>query len=110
MQLVCTPNATEPPTYGNFEAFGGPMARSRWAQQPLIWVPMGAQVPVLSPNHHPNPSQEQWNGLLKHRMFQVPLNSLPSVKTLSPHWQGAIWGGGGLVVPSPPPCPGTSNV
>ena len=24
-----------------------------------MWVPMGAQVPVLSPNDHPNPSQGQ---------------------------------------------------
>ena len=30
-QLVHTPNAIEPPTNSNFEAFGGPMARATWA-------------------------------------------------------------------------------
>ena len=30
-QVVRTPNATEPPTKNNFEAFGGGMARERWA-------------------------------------------------------------------------------
>ena len=43
------------------------------------WVPMGAQLPVLSPNDHPNPSYGQQKGFGKRRnlkIFQVPLNSL----------------------------------
>ena len=43
------------------------------------WVPMGAQVPVLSLNYHPNPSQGQQKGFGKSRILeilQVSLNSL----------------------------------
>ena len=43
------------------------------------WVPMGAQVPVLSPNDHPNPSEGQQKGFKKIgnvKNFQVSLNSL----------------------------------
>ena len=42
-------------------------------------VPMGAQVPVLSLNHHPNPSQGRQKGFRKRRIseiLQVSLNSL----------------------------------
>ena len=42
------------------------------------WVPMGGQVPVLSPNHHPNSSQGQ-KVFMKIRFLEdshVPLNSL----------------------------------
>ena len=59
-------------TGGVFTVFGGPMA---WA----TWVPMGAQIPTLTPNDHPNPSERQQRGLGKHQIFenvQVPLNSL----------------------------------
>ena len=38
-QFVHTPNAIEPPTNSNFEAFGGPMAWARWAQWPLCGSP-----------------------------------------------------------------------
>ena len=37
------------------------------------WVLMRAQVPVLSPNDHPNPSQEK-SQIFEN--FQVPLDSL----------------------------------
>ena len=43
------------------------------------WVPVGAQVPVLSLNHHPNPSQGRQKGFQKSRIseiLQVSLNSL----------------------------------
>ena len=33
-------------------------------------VPMGAQVPVLSPNHHPSPSQRRQNGFGKSRILK----------------------------------------
>ena len=51
---------------------------------------MGAQVPVLSLNHHPNPSQGRQKGFRKSpisEILQVSLNSL------SPHQQGPIGGG-----------------
>ena len=44
-----------------------------------MWAPMGAQVPVLSLNHHPNPSQWRRKGFRKSRIseiLQVSLNSL----------------------------------
>ena len=39
VQFVHTPNAIEPPTNSNFEAFGGPMDRAIWAQWPLHGSP-----------------------------------------------------------------------
>ena len=56
------------------------------------WVPMGAQVPVLSPNDHPNPSQGRQKGFGKRRIseiLQVSLNSLHNGK-----FRG-FWGGHG---------------
>ena len=44
-----------------------------------MWVPMGAQVPILSPNDHPDPSQGQQEGFAKTKIpknFQVPSNNL----------------------------------
>ena len=38
-QFVRTPKAIEPPTNSNLEAFGGPMARARWAQWPIHGSP-----------------------------------------------------------------------
>ena len=58
----------------------------------ITWAAMGAQVPVLSPNDHPNPSQ---TGLGKSRILkicQLPLNSLTNVKILTGK---GPWGGGG---------------
>ena len=40
------------------------------------WVPMGARVPVVSPNDHTNPSKRRQKGLEKSQdfeIFQVPL-------------------------------------
>ena len=44
-QFVHTPNATEPPTNSNFEAFGGPMARATWAQWPVRGSPWALKYP-----------------------------------------------------------------
>ena len=44
-QFVHTPNAIEPPTNSNFEAFGGPMARPRRAQWPLHGTPWALKYP-----------------------------------------------------------------
>ena len=63
------------------------------------WVPMGAQVPVLSLNHHPNPSQGQQKGFGKRRIseiLQVSLNSLHNGKFRG-FWRGHGSGYMGLV-------------
>ena len=39
------------------------------------WVPMGARVPVWSPNED-HPSQSPQKGFGKNEIFQVPLNSI----------------------------------
>ena len=46
------------------------------------WVPMGTQVPVLSPNDHPNPSQGQQGGGYTH--FWVPDPPPPSLQQHAP--------------------------
>ena len=43
--MLCTPNATKAPTNSNFEAFGGPMARARWALWPLRGSPWVLKYP-----------------------------------------------------------------
>ena len=51
-----------------------------------MWVPMGAQAPVLSLNHHPNPSQGRKKGFGKRRILeilQVSLNSLHSGNSIA---------------------------
>ena len=49
LQLVHTPNAIEPPTNSNVEAFGGPMARNRWAKWPLRGSPWALKYPYCHP-------------------------------------------------------------
>ena len=44
-QFMHTPNAIEPPTNSNSEAFWGPMARARWAQWPLRGSPWVLKYP-----------------------------------------------------------------
>ena len=44
-QFVHTPKAIEPPTNSNFEAFGGPKARARWAWRPLCGSPWVLKYP-----------------------------------------------------------------
>ena len=44
-----------------------------------MWLPMGAEVHVLSPNDHPNPSRGRQKGFGKSRnfeIFQVPQDNL----------------------------------
>ena len=43
--LVHTPNATESPTSSKFQAFGGPMARARWAHLALRGSPWALKYP-----------------------------------------------------------------
>ena len=62
------------------------------------WVPMGTQVPVLSPTDHPNPFKGQRKGLMKNRIFKKLSRGTErpiECENVSPHWQGDIWGGGG---------------
>ena len=61
----------------NFGAFWRAMARAIWAWRPLRGSPVGAQVPVLSLNHHPSPSQGRQKGFRKSpisEILQVSLN------------------------------------
>ena len=62
------------------------------------WVPMGAQVLVLTPNDHPNPSQGRQKGFRSSgfwKKFSGATEQPTSVKNgASPHWQGPIGGGG----------------
>ena len=67
-----------------------------------MWVPMGAQVPVLSPNDHPNLSYGQRKGFMKNRIsknFHVPLNRLSSGNVLTAKGPYGRGGGGRLGVP-----------
>ena len=59
------------------------------------WVPMGAQVPILSPTDQPNPPQGRQKGFGETqnlKIFQLTLNSLTSLKTASLIGKGP-WGG-----------------
>ena len=47
------------------------------------WVPMGAQLPVVSPNDHPNPSQWRPKGPGKSQILKRPKRA---------HWQAwTLW-------------------
>ena len=72
LQFVHTPNAIEPPTNSNFEAFGGPMAQARWAQWPL----RGSQLALRYPYCHQMITQTHPRGNRRVSEFQVSLNSL----------------------------------
>ena len=86
---------------GGLQGFRGGHGPGYMGLAATAWVPMGAQVPVVSLNDHPNPSQGQRKGFTKNRIlkkkFQASLNSLPPVKTAKSslargHMGGANWG------------------
>ena len=54
----------------NFGAFRGGHDAGYMGLAPSTWVPMGAQVPVLSPNDHPNPSHGHQRDFGKSRKFE----------------------------------------
>ena len=59
--------------------FGGGHGSGYMGLAATTWVPTGAQVPVLSLNHHPNLSPQRQKGFTKSPIFktlQVSLNSL----------------------------------
>ena len=75
---------TKQPTQRQFEGFWGGHGSGYMGLAATMRVPMGAQVPVLSLHHHPNPSQGRQKGFRKSpilEILQVSLNSLSSVKT-----------------------------
>ena len=70
---------TKQPTQRQFQGFWGGHGSDYMGLAATMWVPMGAQVPVLSLNHHPNPSQGRQKGFRKSsisEILQVSLNSL----------------------------------
>ena len=48
---------TKQPTQRQSRGFWGGRGSGYMGLAATTWVPMGAQVPILSLNHHPNPSQ-----------------------------------------------------
>ena len=72
-------SVTQQPTQRQFRGFWGGHGSGYMGLAATTWVPMGAQVPVLSLNHHPNPSQGRQKGFGKRpilEILQVSLNSL----------------------------------
>ena len=67
-----------------FAGFRGGHGTGYMGLSDITWVPIRAQVTVLSPNDHPNPSQGRQKGFGESQIlenFQVPLTSLSSTKT-----------------------------
>ena len=56
---------TDPWNQHRFRSFQGVYDLRYMGLAATMWVPNGAQVPVLSPNDHPNPSQGQQEGFGK---------------------------------------------
>ena len=56
------------------------------------WVPMGAQVPLLSPNDHPNPSQGRQKDF---RKSQISKKKITYHQTAFKPAMLGLWGGGG---------------
>ena len=95
-------SVTKQPTQHQFSGFRRAQGTGYIGLPAPTWVPMGAQVPVLSPYDHPNPSQGQRKVLMKNRIaknFHVPLNSLSSAKTGQVLIGKGPYGGGRLGVP-----------
>ena len=72
---------TKQPTQRQFRGFWGGHGSGYMRLAATTWVPMNAQVPVLSLNHHPNQSQRATGGFPKKshlEILQVSLNSLHS--------------------------------
>ena len=62
------------------------------------WVLVDAQLPVLSPNDHPNSYQGGQKSFGKSRslkVFQVPLNNSPSSTKTAKSSPARAWGRGG---------------
>ena len=57
------------PNNGNL-GFRGGHGPSYMGVAAIMWVPMGAQAPALSPNDLPNQFQRQQKGFIKNRIFE----------------------------------------
>ena len=89
---------TKQPTQRQFRGFWGGHGSGYMGLAATTWVPMGAQVPVLSLNHHSNPSQGRQKGFQKSRILeilQVSLNSLLQRVNGEVLTSKDAWGGGG---------------
>ena len=56
----------------HFGRFWGAHGSGYMALAATAWVPMGAQLPVVSPNDHPNPSQWRPEGPGKSQIWKRP--------------------------------------
>ena len=63
--------ATKPPKQQQFWGFQGAHVRGYMGLAATTWVPMSAEVPVLSPSDHPNLSQGRRKGFGKSRIFEI---------------------------------------
>ena len=77
---------TKQPTQRQFQGFWGGHGSGYMGLAATTWVPMGAQVPVLSLNHHPNPSQGRQKGLRKSRISEILQVSLNRPGTPAMGW------------------------
>ena len=75
---------TKQPTQRPFWGFWGDHGSGYMGLAATTWVPMGAQVPVLSLNHHPNPSQGRQQGFRKSRIL-LPSASPPRRESTPSH-------------------------
>ena len=64
-------DATKQPINSNFRAFKGAHCSGYMGLAATVWVPMGARIPVLSPNNHPNPSQRRQEVFGKSQIFEI---------------------------------------
>ena len=58
------------PKYLQLLSFWGGHGSGDMSRAATTWAPMGTQVPVLSPNDHPNPCQGRQKGLGKTPLFE----------------------------------------
>ena len=119
-------SVTKQPTQQQFRGFWGAHGSGYMGVAATTWVPMGAQVPALSLNHHPNSSQGRRKGFRKKANF----GNLPGVtkqltqaisRLLGGPWLGLYGLGGHYVGPhgcsstrivtksSPKPIPGATE-
>ena len=66
---ICRP-VTKQPTQQQFWGFRRAHGTGYIGLAASTWVPMGAQVPILSPNDHPNPSHGQRKGFHEKSNFE----------------------------------------
>ena len=86
---------TKQPKQQQFQGFQGAHGPGHMGIVATACVPMGAQVPALSPNDHPSPSQGQHKGFGKSRSFANVQPAHASVKTAKSSPPRAQGGGGG---------------